>query len=398
MRVLLTGLPIHSHLVPAVVPVARALQRAGHEVAIATGPAVAAEIERHGVPVLVLPDVLAPQQVESRPDLLAEAGVEFSLEKLRQWRPEVTGPLAVPLFIGAMTARFATNLIEAAKTWRPDVIVRETNEYGGYLAAEVLGLPLAMVDIAPLVVQLIPDLTERLNVLRDGLGLPAIDSFTHTSGQLTAGLLPEQWYPEELRTPGHRYYRAPDAVDNQPLDPAIANLPSDAPFVLASFGSNVHSLLATGSELMNITVDALGSLPVRAVVALGSDKAVASWTGPRPANVHLAPFVQQRLLLGACDLFLTHAGFSGIRESLSVGVPMVALPLFAEQPENAARVDKLRLGVQANAAGLTPDALAANLKRVLNEPSYRLAARAFQRHILGQPALTTFATDLESLV
>jgi N-glycosyltransferase len=114
--------------------------------------------------------------------------------------------------------------------------------------------------------------------------------------------------------------------------------------------------------------------------------------------VHLAPFVQQRLLLGACEVFLTHAGFSGVRESLSVGVPMVALPLFADQPENAARVDELGLGIQTNAAGLTPDTLAAAIERVLTEPSYRLAARAFQRHILGRPALTTFATDLESLV
>jgi N-glycosyltransferase len=247
-------------------------------------------------------------------------------------------------------------------------------------------------------VRLVPDLTERLNVLRDGLGLPAIGSFTHSSGRLTAGLLPEQWYPDQLRTPGHRYYRIPDAVDNQPLDPAIANLPADAPLVLAGFGSNAHMLLATGSELMNITVAALGSLPVRAVVALGSDRAVASWSGPRPANVYLAPFVQQRLLLGACEVFLTHAGFSGVRESLSVGVPMVALPLFADQPENAARIDELGLGIRTDAAGLTPDTLAGNLERVLNEPTYRMAARAFQRHILGRPALTTFATDLESLV
>ncbi|WP_158883713.1 glycosyltransferase [Amycolatopsis anabasis] len=395
MRVLLTGLPIHSHLVPAVVPVARALRRAGHEAAIATGAAMAAEIERHGVPVLVLPDVLAPE--ETRPEQLADSVPEFSLEKLRQWRPELTGPLSLPLFNGALTARFAANLLEAAKDWRPDVIVRETNEYGGYLAAEVLGLPLAVVDIAPLIVRLIPELTERLNVLRDDFGLPAIDSFTHAYGRLVAGLLPERWYPGALRTPGHRYYRAPDEPGDQPLDPAIANLPSDAPFVLAGFGSNVHTLLAAESELMTIAVEALGSLPVRAVVALGSDRAVASWTGPRPANVHLAPFVQQRLLLGACDLFVTHAGFSGIRESLSAGVPMVALPLFAEQPENAARIDELGAGVQVDAAGLTPDSLAAAVNRVLDEPAHRLAARAFQRDILGRPALTTFATDLESL-
>jgi Erythromycin biosynthesis protein CIII-like, C-terminal domain/Erythromycin biosynthesis protein CIII-like, N-terminal domain len=383
MRVLLTGLPIQSHLVPAMVPVAKALQRAGHEVAIATGSAVAAEIERRGIPVLTLPDVLAPEQVT--PELLAKAGVKVSSAN---WRPEVTGPRSVPLFISAMTARFAANVIDAAKTWRPDLIVRETNEYGGYLAAEVLGLPLAVVDIAPLIVQLVPDLTEQLNILRDGLGLPSIDSFTHASGQLTAGLLPEQWYPAQLSTPAHRYYRVPP-------DPAVAD---HTPLVLASFGSNVQMLLATGSKLMSITVEALGSLPVRSVVALGSDQAVASWTGPRPANVHLAAFVQQRVLLGTCEVFVTHAGFSGVRESLSAGVPMVALPLFADQPANAARLDELGLGIQTHTSGLTPDTLAANVKRVLTEPAHRLAARTFQRRILGLQPLATFASDLESLI
>lgn len=387
MRVLFTGLPIQSHLVPVVVPLAKSLQYAGHEVAIATGSAIAAEVERHGIPVLVLPDVLAPEQVRS--EQLANTG--FSLEKLKQWRPEVTGPLSLPLFSSALTDAFAANVIEAAKSWRPDVIVRETNEYGGYLAAEVLCLPLAVVDIAPLISSLIPDLTDQLNVLRQGLGLPAVDSATHASGRLTAGLLPEQWYPAALRTPGHRHYRVNDSFDDH--QPA----PATTPFVLAGFGSNLRTLLAADSELLNITVEALGSLSVRAVVALGSDDAVAAWTGPRPANVELAPFVPQRRLLGESDLFLTHAGFSGVREALTAGVPMVALPLFADQPANASRVDELGLGVKVDTAGLTPDTLAGLVKRVLDEPSYHLAARSFQRDILDLPSLSAFIADLESL-
>jgi hypothetical protein len=35
-----------------------------------------------------------------------------------------------------------------------------------------------------------------------------------------------------------------------------------------------------------------------------------NWDGPRPDNVHLVPFVQQQLLLPACDLFVTHAGYA----------------------------------------------------------------------------------------
>ncbi|MFD1052630.1 glycosyltransferase, partial [Kibdelosporangium lantanae] len=77
------------------------------------------------------------------------------------------------------------------------------------------------------------------------------------------------------------------------------------------------------------------------IVVLGSKEALVRWDGPRPANVHLAAYVQQRTLLETCDVFLAHAGFSGVRESLAAGTPMVALPLFADQPENATRVADL---------------------------------------------------------
>jgi N-glycosyltransferase len=294
--------------------------------------------------------------------------------KLRQWRPEVTGPLTLPLFHDAMTAAAAGNIVDAG--WRPDVIVRETNEFGGLLAAEVLGVPSTVVDIAPLIGRLVPDLAARLDVLRAGLGLPP-----GGPPGATAALLPEPWYPGDLRTPEHRYYRVPDPA------PALAPA-GDGPRVLAAFGSNLRSLLAPDSRLMAITVEALGALDVPAVVALGSDEAVASWTGPRPSTVELARFVPQRALLGSREVFVTHAGFSGVREALSAGVPMVAVPLFADQPANAARVHELGLALRVDPAGLTADALAAAVSRVLTEPSFRSAAREFQRRIEALPPIT----------
>ncbi|MBB1152230.1 MULTISPECIES: glycosyltransferase [Amycolatopsis] len=387
MRVLLTGLPIRSHLVPALVPMANALRRAGHEVAIATGGAMRAELERLGVPVLVLPEVLAPEEIQ--PETIG-----MPQEQLRGWCPELSGPISVPLFHEGMTATFTANLLDVAEPWRPDVIVRETNEYGGFLAAEILGAELAVLDIAPLIVRLVPDLVKRLNVVRAKFGLPAIASLAPAYGRIVAGLLPESWYPQGSRTSRHRCYRLPDQ-SGDPLDASIAELPADAPLVLMSLGSNVRTLLSAESRLLTIAAEALGRLPIRAVVALGHDP--AAWTGPRPANVCFVPYVQQQLLLGACDVFLTHAGFSGIREALSRGVPMTALPLFADQPANAARVEELGAGIQVDTAGLTPDKLASALSQVMDKPSCRLAARGLQRQILALPSLDRFAADLEGL-
>jgi len=377
VRLLLTGLPIPSHLLPVLVPLARAAREAGHEAAIATGGAMAAEVERLGVPVVVLPDVLAPGELGRRPELVDPA----LLRQLRQWRPEVSGPLEVPLFHDTMTAEFAANVVGAG--WRPDVIVRETNAFGGLVAAEVLGVPSAVVDIAPLLPSLVPGLAGRLDAVRRGFGLAPSGVATD---RLTAGLVPEPWYPDGLRTPGHRYYRVPE--------PAVTPA-ADGPVVLAAFGSNVRSLLAADSRLAAITVEALGSLGVRAVVALGGDDAVASWTGPRPDNVELAGFVPQRALLAAVDVFVTHAGFGSARESLSAGVPMVAVPLFADQPANAGRIRELGVGIEVDAAGLTAEGLAAAVERVLGDPAYRSAALGFRGDIAELPPITDFVRLLE---
>ena len=55
VRVLLTSGPVHSHFAPMVAPVAGAVRKAGHEVAVATGPSLAGDLDRLGLPHLSLP-------------------------------------------------------------------------------------------------------------------------------------------------------------------------------------------------------------------------------------------------------------------------------------------------------------------------------------------------------
>lgn len=53
-----------------------------------------------------------------------------------------------------------------------------------------------------------------------------------------------------------------------------------------------------------------------------------------------------------------------MREALTAGVPMVCLPLFADQPRNAARVEELETGVSVDVKGLTATMLAERISHV----------------------------------
>ncbi|GAA1200903.1 glycosyltransferase [Pseudonocardia alaniniphila] len=389
MRVLLTSLPVYSHLVPMVVPVAQALRAAGHEVAVATGAAMAPHLERAGLPHLVLPRMRTMEELR-----------RISLRPDGTPAPEAAtlgpGEAVGRIFAGATAVRAASDMLEMAPAFGPDLVVRECGEFGGHLLAETLGLPCATLDIGPLGPVADPGLLPSLNEARDVVGLPPLDDVSVLTREPWFSWMPESWYPDASHG-APRCYRAPASQTDEALDPAIVSLSSDRPFVLAGLGSVSSATLAPEASPLPRIVDALATLPCTAVVALGSGVDPSEWSGSRPPNVHLTSFVQQSLLLPACDLFLSHVGANSVREALASGVPIVAMPLFAEQPLNAQRLTDLGLGVIAD-KNSDATTVAAACRKVLEDPAFRRSARGFQRTILGLPGIGRMVADLAAMV
>ncbi|MBO4207343.1 glycosyltransferase [Micromonospora echinofusca] len=396
MRLLLTGQPIWSHLVPALVPLARAARAAGHRVALATAGSMAGELAAHGVDHLPLPGVPGQDELRHDPALADRFGLPRQLMApgSRTVDPGVWRQIA-RAYAGPVAGCFAAELLPVARRWRPDVIVREPAEYGGYLVAERLGVPHATLDIAPFAALDLPLVTDVLDAQRAALGLDPTGDPCHPFRYLRAGLLPEQWYPPALRPPTGRSYRFPEPP-GEPLPHRYAELPADRPLVLASLGSLVLSLPGI-ADLLPVLVAALGELPATAVVALGGRADLAGRLGRPPANVHVVPFAPQRALLPGCELFLTHAGFSSTREAIAAGVPMVALPVVADQPPNADRIAELGLGVRLSIEGLTVASVVDACTAVLADPGYRWRVRAMQRRLLAAPGIDQLLTDLAGL-
>jgi UDP:flavonoid glycosyltransferase YjiC (YdhE family) len=361
---------------------------------VATGTTLGGELGRAGLRHLPMPRMLAPSQMGSDPDYARQVGLSVDGVPLPELVRMERGAMFGRLFAGMTALRAAEDM--AASEFQPDLVVRECTELGGYLLAQQLGLPCVTLDIAPLVQARHPGMLPWLNDSHAAVSLPSVDHASAVAGAMWVSWLPESWYSEELRSPAHAYYRTP-AEPEEVLDPAIVGLPVDRPFVLATLGSNTWVTPREKLPLRQI-VEALGSLHCIAVVALGREYAdPADWAGPRPDNVHLVSFAQQRLLLPSCDLFLTHAGFNAVREALTAGVPMVALPMHAEQPANAQRLFELGVGLAVRPEKANAATLASACRCVLDDPAIRRAARGFQRQILGLPGIDQLVADLTAL-
>ncbi|MBB5830127.1 glycosyltransferase [Micromonospora carbonacea] len=393
MRVAVTTHPNPSHLVGALAA-ARAARHAGYEVAVVSGPGVTDLIEAAGFPALTVPSMQTIDELLSARAAAAQAPVAP--------RPVGGGrsPASAHPFITPHTGRQAAEVVELLRRWQPTCVLRECTELGGYLAAETLGVPYATVDIAPLSPCSRPGALDELNRLRAEFDLPAVDDPWHPARPFRVGLVPDIFYPAELRWPSATYYRP--ATEDEQVDRAaaagVSGPDGEEPLVLMSLGMNAPRFDPRAASLLDAAVEALGQLPVRAVVAIGSGHDPDGWDGTRAANVRLESFVPQRQLLPSCDLFITHGGFNGVREAIDSGVPMVALPLFGDHPASAARLARLGVAVELDADAVTAAALGAAMTTVLRDPGYRTRAADLRRRMRALPPLDRMAADLRSFV
>ena len=68
--------------------------------------------------------------------------------------------------------------------------------------------------------------------------------------------------------------------------------------------------------------------------------------------------------------FITHGGTNGIYEAIYHGIPMVGLPLFADQPDNIVRVKAKGAAVRVDLETMSSRDLLNALKEVINNPSW----------------------------
>jgi MGT family glycosyltransferase len=120
-----------------------------------------------------------------------------------------------------------------------------------------------------------------------------------------------------------------------------------------SFGT-VLGYMSRATGVFRAVLDALDGLPVRALLTVGRrfDPALLA---PVPPNVRVEAWVDQADVLGQVDLVVCHGGSGTVLGALTAGVPIVVVPVFADQFANASRVADCGAGVVVVEAGASGD-------------------------------------------
>jgi zeaxanthin glucosyltransferase len=128
------------------------------------------------------------------------------------------------------------------------------------------------------------------------------------------------------------------------------------------------------------------------VLSIG-DQLDPKQVGPVPNNAIIVNHAPQLELLKRASICITHAGLNTVLESLTQGVPQLAIPIAFEQPGVAARIAAKKTGVTMPFEKLTSDYLATLLGEVLDNPVYRENARKF-KNIIDKTNGLSLAADI----
>jgi MGT family glycosyltransferase len=137
-------------------------------------------------------------------------------------------------------------------------------------------------------------------------------------------------------------------------------------------------------DLFGRVLAGLSALPVNVLATVGLQIDPAEF-GPQPTNVRIERYIPQALILPHCDLVVSHGGSGSVGGALAHGLPMVLIPMGADQPLNADRVVDLGLGRVLDAVAATPDDVRAAAADVLGDGRYRRAAERLRDEMADWP-------------
>lgn len=385
MRVLFSSTAGQGHLQP-LIPLIRAFESQGHEV-LTVAP-------------LSLAETLNAEAINFR---LSEEPPRPESDRLWALFPTLARPEASQLVEREWFARLCLNAMlptvqNAVDEWSPDLIIRETCAYAAAVVADRLSLRHAQVGISTATAQasvLLELVTPELEELSIGLTRRIFESPYLTKFPVSLDPSP---YPTTIR------YRDIEKRDPHPLGNWWPG--NDSPLVYLTFGT-MATRTENGQELLRGVLASIQVLDIRILVTTGSK------TGPEhldvAQNVHVESWVAQEDAFAEASIVICHGGSGTTMGALAAGVPLILLPLFADQPTNAALVQKAGAGIVVGDGGESADSNSKNVEKqmalvggaidqILTNPKFRDAANSLAHEIRGADSLTSLVNRIVATV
>jgi hypothetical protein len=309
-------------------------------------------------------------------------------------RAEASVVVEREIFGRLCTAAMLPALEEACSDWRPDLVLHETCEYSSVITAERYGIVHAQVAIS----------AASAEAGAQDLAAPVLEPYGST-------------LPRQLRASPY-LTRFPTSLDPSPFPHTIrycdatkddcAPLPDwwrgrGGPLIYLTFGS-ITGGLPVAAATYKLTLQAVADLDARVLLTIGH-KGDPRTVAPLPANTHLEAWVPQARVLPRTSLVVCHGGSGTTFGALAAGVPLVFVPLFADQPANARRVSTagagLVVGPNADSTGAMAEPgqsdvapLRAAIESVLANASFTRAARLIGDEMHAFPAIDEVLSNL----
>lgn len=162
------------------------------------------------------------------------------------------------------------------------------------------------------------------------------------------------------------------------VGPSISSRLTQENFDLTEIKGKNPIYISLGT-VMNRAIDfyklcfkAFGNTDHTVVMSIGKQTQLGE-LGEIPQNFIVKNYVPQTEVLKYTKLFITHGGMNSTNEGLYYGVPLIVIPLSADQPIIAGQVATIEAGIQLQMQSLTANQLYDAADHVLNQPSFHKA-------------------------
>lgn len=226
-------------------------------------------------------------------------------------------------------------------------------------------------------------------------GAPALPDleFIHDSDYANLYVYPQEADYTDLRPLDSTWHRMDSSVrstdDQYEIPAAVAERPEDSALIYLSLGS----LGSADVDLMKRLIDVLGRTRHRFIVSKGPQHDQYELAD----NMVGAEFVPQTTIIPQVDLVITHGGNNTTTESLHFGKPMILLPLFWDQYDNAQRMHELGFGRRLSTYSFTDEEMNSALEALLGDSELTARMSTMATAIQSREGTITGANVIESV-